>query len=104
MPLGDALDDRQPESAAVRVGGVRRGPSVEPIEYARAIIGRYAWAGVAYLEHRLRALRSDDHIDTARRRRIANCVVDQVRDQCREGIGIAANEHRTCRVDAEVDA
>ena len=84
--VGDLLDDRQAQPAAVHVGAER---AVERLEHLLALGLRNARAGVLHLQHHHLAVGvgHQPHGDGAAGRRVLQRVVDQVADQL-------AHQHR----------
>ena len=75
MARGDFPDDRKAQAAAVHA---RAQNPVEAVENAFALLGRDAGAGVLYGEDRVMGCFAHDDRDAARRRRVAQRVIDQV--------------------------
>src|SRR5271165_2815509 len=83
MPLGDALDDRQSQTAAAhaRCRIAARLPTVEPVEHPLALGGRDSRAVVANPERAPLPVLSGGDVDATAARGVAQGVVDQIGEE-----------------------
>ncbi len=105
MRVRDPLDDRKAQATAGRgVGRVRAGSPVEPLEHALAVLGRDAGTRIDDAEHRRTGLVGHGDVDAAALGRVAQRVVEEVRQQHRERRGVALHGHVGRPREAEIDA
>jgi len=101
MPIGDAFDDGETESAA-RFGVASH--TVEPVEHAAPLRVRNARAFVIYLKTRFAVCAQNANIDSTTCRRIADSVIEQIAQEDPQSLIVSEYLRGVCGYEAQIDA
>src|SRR5262249_28087184 len=102
VELGDPSRNRETEARAARGRGSRGVGAVEPFEHALGLLGRDARTFVEHLDARATGDRSGAHDDGAARGRVPHRVLDEIRDNLVDPLGVG-NKSEVARLDLHLE-